>query len=209
MANTYGGAGEWFGFGGTAAGVGAAFIGFSTGTNAWSGLTWIGSGIAVVGLLVCAFGIRVWRLNVRNARADEEARDVGAASGDVNQSEPTQRIRPALTEYYRETAVENPLAAILKAYLAIEGWYDQALEDHGIGRFDGTRKRSVREMSRLAVERGLLPSSTVATIDGLGVLRDLAVDRQGENITKEEAQHYLTIAEGALLSLDSSLKPAD
>ena len=204
MVGKFGSASEWFRFAAGILALGLTVLGFSAASWSPEWLIWAAIGILVVGVLLCFFGVLVWRSNMR---ADVSARAVGTPNSDRLTDKPARPIRPALTEYYRDLALENPLSAILKAYLAVEGWFDITLEENGLDKYDGTRKRSVREMSRIAAATGLLPSATVPTIDGLGVLRDLALDKQGEGIGSEEAQRYLLQTEGALLSLDNSLKP--
>jgi hypothetical protein len=220
MVRRFGGAGEWFTFGGASALLGTTFIGFSTGAGAWSGLAWIGWGVLGLGVLVCLAGIGVWVRNVRAAVAQEaverSAKDVGALSPPAPAESPqaplearvktgATGIRPALSDYYREEATDNPLAAILKAWLAVEGWLDRELPQFGLSTHDGQRKRSVREMTRLMVDRGVLPASAVPTVDGLGVMRDIAADKGGEGSTAEDARHYLTLVDGTMLMLDRAL----
>jgi hypothetical protein len=217
MANRFGTADRWFEFGGGVVLVGATFIGFSTGPTVWIGLAIIGWGAAGLGVVVCVLGILVWRSNVRSAAAvdaaQEQARDVGAlpspevpeplqAVADPPRAIGRRQIRPALTDYYRETATDNPLAAILKAYLAVEGWMDREMELHDLDVYDGTRKRSTREMVRILAEHRFVPESVIPTVDGLGVMRDIAADKGSGGSTSEDARHYLVLTDGVLLTLD-------
>lgn len=167
----------------------------------WWPFTWLyyAAGVSLLAFIA-------WLVLMLTGARSTPRNEVRKVADPVPPSSP-KPIRPALTEYYKSTALENPLAAIIKAYLAIEEWYDQALQDHDLSPWNGTEKRSVRDMSRIAAHEGFLPAFTVQTIDGLGYLRDDAVRRGGDSITVDEAQHYLLQTEGALLSLDKLVEP--
>lgn len=130
--------------------------------------------------------------------------DQRAASG----SSETPSSRPLLREYYAERIHENPLNAILEAYEAIEGWYDRTLAAHDIEVRDREKKLGVREMSRIAVEHGLLPSSTISQLDGLGIMRDLAI-QQRDAVTPQRAQEFLVLVDAVLYTLDTELGKSD
>jgi hypothetical protein len=147
------------------------------------------------------------------AKFSREGGEVGASlveslveskTAEPNTAEQTPR--PALRDLYAERAESNPLSAILLAYGAVESWYDQMLTERGIENHSpGHRKLGVRDLSRLAVERGLLPDSTLRQVDGLSIMRDLAVHGRVEEVTSEQAREYLVLVDGLLYSLDSEL----
>lgn len=117
----------------------------------------------------------------------------------------TSTVRPALHEYYANLADENPLSAIIKAYESIEVWYDEALTRFGIANRDGNRKLGVLQMARRAVNEKLLPASSVHTVEGLGIMRDLALQHGDGKVKPDEAKEFLILADGLLYSLDSEL----
>lgn len=102
-------------------------------------------------------------------------------------------------------ATENPLNAILKAYQAIEYWYDDVLGADGVDVREDGNKLGVAQMSVLAVERGLLSESTIGQVDELGLMRDLALQDQGKKATAEQAREYLLLVDGLLFALDADL----
>ncbi len=114
--------------------------------------------------------------------------------------------RPALHEYYADLADENPLSAIIKAYESIEVWFDEALSRFGIANRDGNRKIGAMQMARRAVNEQLLPASSLHTIEGLGIMRDLAIQHGDERVTPAAAKEFLILTDGLLYSLDSELE---
>lgn len=114
---------------------------------------------------------------------------------------PYQLLQP-LRDFYADRAKENPLNAILEAYIHLEKWFDAALQSRGIDNWDRNRKLGVPEMSRLAVKYGLLPSFTLSPIDGLSIMRDLAIHQPQSKVTEAEAKEFLLLTDGVIHQLD-------
>jgi hypothetical protein len=119
-------------------------------------------------------------------------------------SSAARMTRTPLTEYYDQRADENPLNAILEAYLAVEGWFDRALSTHGIDIRPHNKKLGVREMSIIAVEQGMLPESLLHTVDGLSLMRNLALHKSSPQ-TPQEAREFLVLTDGLIYTLDVEL----
>lgn len=107
------------------------------------------------------------------------------------------RPRPQLREMYAAKAQENPLNALLEGFIAIEVWFDQLMTERGESTHDGTRKRSAQEMAAIAVQRGFLPRSTIDTVQGLGIVRDLAIHDR-DKVTPTQAREFLLLADAFL-----------
>ena len=61
-------------------------------------------------------------------------------------------------------------------------------------------------MSRIAVEKGLVPPSTISAVEGLTVLRNLVVHSPGKQVGPEEGREFLVLADAVLYSLRSGLE---
>lgn len=139
---------------------------------------------------------------------DKLARPASASPDPADGVAAEDRVEPRqvpLSEFYARRSDENPLNALLEAYIAIERWYDRTLTDREIDNFDGVDKLSVTQMSRVAVEKGLLPASTLTLVDGLTVMRSLALTAPPDRVSPDQAREFLALADGALLSLDAEL----
>jgi hypothetical protein len=122
-------------------------------------------------------------------------------------AEPPSPLRPIpLRDYYASNAEENPKSAIILAYIALEKWYDFALRSHGLPIYDGTQRRGVRKMSRVAVEEGMLPASSIDTVEGLSLMRDLVVDKPGEEVSSQQGREFLVLTDGVMYTPTTELK---
>jgi hypothetical protein len=69
-----------------------------------------------------------------------------------------------------------------------------------------TEAESATRLARRAVEKSLITEATANAIEGLTVMRNLAVhDPRGE-VTTERTQEYLTLADATLYALRSDLR---
>ena len=128
----------------------------------------------------------------------------------VDSLPPTTRdidvVPPPLRFLFAEKAKVNPLQAILEGYSAIESWFDNVLTRRGIDVSPGGVKMSALDMTYLSVEQGWLPKAIIPTIQGLSLMRDLAVKRGGSRTTVEEAEEYLTLIDGVRYTLATQFK---
>jgi len=140
----------------------------------------------------------------------DSAASTGSAPDDIRNeaalaSEPKSPPKPRslLREYYADRIRDNPLNAILEGNLAIERWFDGAITAHG---FSATgkdyRKRSSHEMSLIALDLGMISATSQNAVDGLAIMRDLAIDKGGDAATSDQAREFLILADGLLFSMD-------
>ncbi len=125
--------------------------------------------------------------------------------GDPEAEVPTVESKPRilLREYYADRIHDNPLNAILEGNLAIERWFDHAISAHGFSLTGKEfRKRSSHEMSLIALDLGMISTTSQSTVDGLVIMRDLAAHKGGEAATSDQAREFLILADGLLYMLD-------
>jgi hypothetical protein len=118
---------------------------------------------------------------------------------------PQRAPRIPLREYFATNAEENPKSAIILAFIELEKWYDHALRSHGIEIYDGWTRRSVRVMAKVAVDQGLEPESSINTVEGLSLMRDLVVEKPGEEVSPQQAREFLVLTDGVIYTLSTEL----
>jgi hypothetical protein len=97
----------------------------------------------------------------------------------------------------------SPRAAVLEAFARVEGRLGELLE----GSPDTpARYQGARHMARLAHEQDLISDETLAAVEGLAVLRNLAAHSPRDEIGIDRARDYLALADAVLFALRS--KPA-
>lgn len=91
----------------------------------------------------------------------------------------------------------SPRAAVLEAFLQVEGQLRQRLQDVAeIG-----PRATAGNLARLARIQNLISEETLRAIEGLLLLRNLAAHSQGEQISPERARDYIALAEAVLYAL--------
>jgi hypothetical protein len=151
-----------------------------------------------------------FRFGSASVKFQREVADVSSnlieAIADADETEEGDlKPRPQLREMYAAKVQENPLNALLEGFIAIEVWYDQLMTERGESTHEGNRKRSAQEMAAIAVERGFLPRSTLDTVQGLGIVRDLAIHDR-EKVTPNQARDFLLLADAFLTFADSEAR---
>jgi hypothetical protein len=115
---------------------------------------------------------------------------------------PTTVAAPArapLVRYFDpERYTANPLNVILESYLFIEGWFDELLTARGQDLRPHNDKLGVDDMAHIAVHDGLISPQSVETLRGLGILRQLSIDKGGDGVTAEEARKYVTMTDAII-----------
>ena len=103
----------------------------------------------------------------------------------------------SLTERLAETAEKEPAAAIMAAWAEVERALRAKLGDLGV------RQPSIAGMmlARLARERGLISDASFQAIEGLAMLRNLAAHGRTEEVDREKALDYLTLADATLYAI--------
>ena len=148
-------------------------------------------------------------IEIDRARAQAEvSTSVAEALVDESQASEPIATRAPLTDYYADRVVDNPLNAVLEAYIAVERRLDQALEDHGQSPYVGTKKLDVTELAALAIQTGLVSSTVRAPLAGLTALRNIYLHAVAD-LSVTDAQQFLSLADGILYLIDSEVKKYD
>jgi hypothetical protein len=110
------------------------------------------------------------------------------------------RVPPAegLPDELARLAEVSPRAAVLEAYARIERRLVEML-DSADAVFNG--KMGGRALARLAHDLDLISAETLAAIEGLAVLRNLAAHGASDDIGAERARDYLALADAVLYAL--------
>jgi hypothetical protein len=137
-----------------------------------------------------------------------EVREELASSPELTEAQvpapASQAAVPAssLREELSTLAELSPASAIGEASKRIEIRLAEMLDDSSD---PPQRKLAIRAMARLARERGLISDETLAAIEGMSVLRNLAAHSRDE-IGLDRAHEYLTLADAVMYALRA--KPA-
>lgn len=122
-----------------------------------------------------------------------EARVALATAPEVNAISPGG----SLTERLAEVVEKEPAAAIMAAWSEVEKALRDRMGDIGLG------QPSIGGMmlARMAHERGAISDSTLQALEGLSILRNLAAHRRVEEVDREKALDYLTLADATLYAI--------
>lgn len=103
----------------------------------------------------------------------------------------------SLTERLATMAEDEPAAAIMTAWSSIERALREKLGDIGV------RQPSIAGMTlaRLVHEQGQISDATLSAIHGLAQLRNLAAHGRTDEIDREKALDYLTLADATLYAI--------
>ena len=103
------------------------------------------------------------------------------------------------------TVTTSPIGTVLEAHAAIErelrDLVTKAVPDASVGRVP------IRQLLRIAADRGLITPETVNAVEGITVMRNLAAHGQASEVTPERAQDYLVLAEAVLYTLRQKPSP--
>ena len=97
-----------------------------------------------------------------------------------------------------ELAEESPMAAIIEAYGGLERALRSLLDekDQEIDESWG-----VLALARGAANQNLITPQTMKAIEGLDILRNLAVHGKPEDVSSERAHEFVALAHGVLYSI--------
>jgi len=103
----------------------------------------------------------------------------------------------SLTERFADMAAKEPSAAVMAAWSEVERVLREKAGDLGV------RQPSIAGMmlARLVHERGLISDASLQAIEGLAMLRNLAAHGRGEEVDREKALDYLTLADATLYAI--------
>ena len=122
---------------------------------------------------------------------------------------PTAALPASLSGELARLAEVSPRAAVLAAYERIEERLVQVLNNAGA---EPSQAVGGRALARLARTHGLISDETLAAVDGLSVLRDLAAHSAADDIGVDRARDYLALADAVLYVLRAKTqadRPAD
>ena len=97
----------------------------------------------------------------------------------------------------------SPRAAVLEAFGRIEARLSEVLENAGA---KPPSRVTARVLARLARAEGLISDETLAAVDGLSMLRNLAAHSPADDIGVDRARDYIALADAVLYALRT--KPA-
>ena len=175
-------------------------------------LAWPGGVVAIVTILRRPLGSALNR-GIRRLKAgpvevefDEELEEVRqelSKSPDLADADMPALDRNSLSDDLGRLADASPRAAVLEAFARVEGRLAELLTDSPT---TPPRYQGARHMARLAHEQHLISDETLAAVEGLAVLRNLAAHSPRDDIGIDRARDYLALADAVLFALRS--KPA-
>ena len=127
-----------------------------------------------------------------------DVREELARSPDLAEA-PVSVASQSLREELSRLAEVSPPAAVMEASKRIEYRLIEILDDPSE---PSQRRLGIRGLARLAQERGLISDETLAAIEGMSVLRNLAVHSRYD-IGVDRALDYLALADAVLHALRS------
>jgi hypothetical protein len=99
-----------------------------------------------------------------------------------------------------ELAEESPAAAIVEAYGRIEQALQALLSDQ---EQELDSRWGVLSLARMALEQGQISSETMKAIEGLDILRNLAVHGRQEELSPKRAHEFVALVHGVLYSMST------
>jgi hypothetical protein len=103
-------------------------------------------------------------------------------------------------------AEEAPLVAVREAYVTVERELRQIVEKAGI---ESSPNLGAVALARLAERKGLVNQEAARAVEGLSVMRNLAVHGGERQLTPQQATEYLALADGVLFALRSQQRKRD
>jgi hypothetical protein len=123
----------------------------------------------------------------------ETETEVGAAPSQGAPQLPHLRLSDEL----RAEVTNAPAVAVMEAHATVE----RALLDVVEGLPGADRRMSAVALARLAEREGRIGEPTRRAVEGISVLRNLAAHGSAREITPQQAEEYLTLADAVLYSL--------
>jgi hypothetical protein len=103
-----------------------------------------------------------------------------------------------------EIAEHSPPAAIVEAFAQVEASLRSVLEENRVVVEDAPW--SVRRLADLARDKGLITPETHDAVEGLSVLRNLAVHGGEKDISPQRAHEFVALAQGVNYAITSNAK---
>ncbi|SRR6266545_1747337 len=102
----------------------------------------------------------------------------------------------SVTDELSPAAEQAPLVAVQEAYATIERELRRI-----VGSADGAAQMGAVSLARLGERKGQINNETVRAVEGLSVMRNLAVHGGIRQINPERALEYLALADAVLFAL--------
>lgn len=147
--------------------------------------------------------LRRLRVGPFEAEWDQQAAEVrhDLRQGSPELPEVVPLSKPRLSEDLSGLAAASPPAAITTAYARIEARLVELLDEAGAPSYTAIGGEA---LALLARRHGLISEQALSSIDGLAVLRNLAVQGPVGNIDLERAREFLVLADAVLYTLRKS-----
>ncbi len=176
------------------------FIARMTGSLAWPVATAI-----VVLVLRQPLGLLLTSLPLRRLKAGpfevEFDRGLAEAETALQAGGVTTPLPPSEDSVRTELATEAsraPAVAVLEAHSAIE----RELQDLvGSQNLAATARGGAVQLARLATQHGVLSEESLRAVEAITVLKNLVAHDTGREITNEQAEDYLSLADAVLLAI--------
>jgi hypothetical protein len=134
----------------------------------------------------------VWDREIAEAESEIEPRPDAAHSGPGELS---------ITDSLREVARVAPAAAVVHAFAILEKQLRQLLDAAGVD-----ARGTARQISRQALDAGLIQPETMSAIDGVAVLRNLAAHGFQAELDERRALDYLALVDAVSYALIDSTR---
>jgi hypothetical protein len=144
--------------------------------------------------------LRAGPVEVEFDRELDEVREELRKSPELAAADLNALSRGELSDDLAGLAEQSPRAAVLEAFARIEGRLGELLKQASCL---PARVQGARHMARLAWEQGLISDETLAAIDGVSILRNLAAHSPRDDIGVDRARDYLVLADAVLFALRS------
>jgi hypothetical protein len=153
----------------------------------------LGEGLRIRRLKAGPFEAEFWR-EAYETRASLDAPDVPSAELAETVADPE-----SLVARFGDLAMAAPAVAILRAHSDVEEALRQKLRaadpEVDVDRIGASM------LARRALKAGLIAAKVVPAVEGITVLRNLAANRNQDEVTRDQAREYLALADGVMYAL--------
>lgn len=105
-----------------------------------------------------------------------------------------------------EIADASPVAAVVDTFGQIEIALRSLLEEHELDNLD--RRWTVRQLSDAALQHNLISTETKDAIEGLSVMRNLAVHGHQKELSSQRVREFVALGQGVLYAISMNAKAA-
>jgi len=146
-----------------------------------------------------------WRRTIARVKRDVKTASAGeertALAGDSIRAPQVGAPTSVLIGELAPLAEESPEAAILEAYSRVESELRDLLANPPADPNLDLNRLGLHSLADLAHQQGLIRAETQRAIDGILVMRNLAVQGQTRDVGPEQAIQYLVLVDGTLFAI--------